>query len=428
VTATKKPTGAAPARLALAPGPGRPLGGFVALLALVAVLSIVGLVMVLSASSVHDLRTYHSPWYSFARQLVYLAVGAAVMAVVLRIDYHRWRRWAPVLLGACGLCLVAVLLPGIGNRVNGSRRWLGLGPVQFQPSELAKLALALFCADILCRRAGTIGTGVRAAAPVLAAFAAAAFLVMVQPDMGTTLVLGVVVMANLFVGGVRLPAMGAMVGAVGAVALLSGVVAPYRRDRLLSFMHPLADSGNKGYQSVQGLVALGSGRLTGVGLGASRAKWGFLPNAHTDFIFAIVGDELGLVGTFLVLGLFMAFAVLGVRAALRAPDRFGALVAAGVTAWVVGQAVVNMGAVVGLLPVTGVPLPFVSYGGSALVITMAATGILLNIAAQGRPPAGAGPSAPSGRSRGTPPQMVDAVVFGERRLPGRRQPGRRGPG
>src|SRR5205814_7246378 len=167
-------------------------------------------------------------------------------------------------------------------------------------------------------------------------------------------------------------------------AFVLGMLEPYRRARMLAFLHPLADTSNTGYQSLQGLVALGSGGLLGRGLGASRAKWGFLPNAHTDFIFAIIGDELGLIGTVIVVGLFAAFAVLGVRAAVRAPDRFGALVASGITAWIVGQAIINIGAVIGLLPVTGVPLPFVSYGGSSLVIAMGAVGVLLNVARQGR--------------------------------------------
>jgi cell division protein FtsW len=169
-----------------------------------------------------------------------------------------------------------------------------------------------------------------------------------------------------------------------AGALLLGLVEGYRRARLFSFLNPWKDAGNTGYQIVQSLVGLASGHWTGLGLGASRAKWGFLPNAYTDFIFAIIGEELGLLGTLLVIGLFAAFAVLGVRTALKAPDRFGALLAAGITAWVVGQALINIGAVIGVLPVTGVPLPFVSFGGSSLVITMGAAGILLNIARQTR--------------------------------------------
>jgi len=195
-----------------------------------------------------------------------------------------------------------------------------------------------------------------------------------------------IVLGVLYIGGVPTISMLGLfaVGTLGAVVL--GLAEPYRRARMMAFRHPLADKSNIGYQSVQGLVALSAGGFFGRGLGASRAKWGFLPNAHTDFIFAIIGDELGLVGTLLVVGLFAAFAVLGVRAAVRAPDRFGALVASGITAWIVGQAIINIGAVIGLLPVTGVPLPFVSYGGTSLMIAMGAVGILLNIARQGRSP------------------------------------------
>jgi cell division protein FtsW len=360
-------------------------GGFVGLAAVVAVLDIVGLAMVLSASSVHDLRVYHSAWYSFIRQLIYVVVGTVVMLIAIRVDYRRWRRWAAPLLGICLAMLLLVLVPGVGVRVSGSSRWLGAGPLQFQPSEIAKLALVLFAADVLCRRAGRVRDGVYAMMPVLAAFAAVGLLVMAQPDMGTTLVMACIVLGMLYVGGVPIASMFALLvtGILGAVVL--GLAEPYRRARMLAFRHPLADMSNTGYQSVQGLVALSAGGVFGRGLGASRAKWGFLPNAHTDFIFAIIGDELGLIGTLLVVGLFAAFAVLGVRAAVRAPDRFGALLAAGITAWIVGQAIINIGAVIGLLPVTGVPLPFVSYGGTSLVIAMGAVGVLLNVARQGRP-------------------------------------------
>jgi cell division protein FtsW len=197
-------------------------------------------------------------------------------------------------------------------------------------------------------------------------------------------VLALVVVAVLIAGGVKAKHLAtlAFVGISAVVAL--ALAEPYRRTRLLTFMHPFDHAGNAGYQVAQSFIALGSGGLTGVGLGASRAKWNFLPNAHTDFIFAIIGEELGLIGAVAVLALFGAFAVFGIRAALRAPDRFGALIAAGVTAWIVGQAVINVGAVIGLLPVTGIPLPFVSFGGSALMVTMFASGILVNIARQGR--------------------------------------------
>jgi cell division protein FtsW len=188
----------------------------------------------------------------------------------------------------------------------------------------------------------------------------------------------------LLVGGVRLRHLATAATCGVTLATILAFSAPYRRARLLTFLHPTATAGNGGYQIVQSLIALGSGGVAGVGLGAGRAKWLFLPNAHTDFIFAVIGEELGLVGALAVLGLFVAFAVLGVRAAHRAPDRFGLLLAAGITAWVVGQAAVNIGGVVGLLPVSGVPLPFVSFGGSALVFTMLAAGVLANVARQAR--------------------------------------------
>jgi cell division protein FtsW len=211
-------------------------------------------------------------------------------------------------------------------------------------------------------------------------------LVMRQPDMGTTLVIASIVVSTLFVAGTPLPAIAGTVALGAASAFALGMSASYRRARLLSFLHPWSDRSNTGYQLVQSIVGLASGGIAGVGLGASRAKWGFLPNAHTDFIFAIVGEELGLLGALLVVSLFVALAVLGVRPAARAPDRFGVLFGTGITVWIVGQATINIGTVVGMLPVTGVPLPFVSFGGSSLVIAMGAMGILLNIARNERRP------------------------------------------
>jgi cell division protein FtsW len=349
----------------------------------VSALVVVGLVMVLSASSVQALRDFGSSWVVFERQAMWVLIGSVALALAVRTDYRRWQRPAvPFMLVALGLLLI-VLVPGLGVSVRGSSRWIGSGQFRIQPSEFAKLALLLFTADILARRGakGGVRTALR---PVLVVFGVAAVLVMAQPDMGTTLVLGCIVVALLFVGGIELRTLGKLMGLATGGALLLGLVEGYRRARLFSFLHPMKDAGNTGYQIVQSLVGLGSGHWTGLGLGASRAKWGFLPNAYTDFIFAIIGEELGLIGTLLVIGLFIAFAILGVRTALKAPDRFGALVAAGITAWVVGQALINIGAVIGVLPVTGVPLPFISFGGSSLVITMGAAGILLNIARQTR--------------------------------------------
>ncbi len=289
----------------------------------------------------------------------------------------------PLLL-VSGVTLLLVLVPGMGVHVAGSRRWLGAGMLRFQPSELAKLALLLYTADLLTTREAEIHDFRRVLTPILVVLGAFAGLVMLEPDLGSTLVLGLVVGALVLAGGVRLRHLAAVASASTFVVGMLALSAPYRRARLFTFLDPLQDPTNSGYQISQSFIALGSGGWTGVGLGAGRAKWNFLPNAHTDFIFAIIGEELGLVGCLVVLGLFVGFAALGTRSATSAPDRFGMLLAAGITTWVVGQALINIGAVVGLLPVSGIPLPFVSFGGSALVTCMFATGILANVARQAR--------------------------------------------
>ncbi len=359
-------------------------GGFVVLLLLVAVLNLIGLVMILSASSVESLRQYGSPWYYFERQVLWLSLGLGAFGIAVNVDYRRWRHLGVVSVFGSLVLLAAVMVPGLGISVSGSSRWLGVGSWRLQPSELAKLALIIFAADVLDRRSDRIREWRYSMVPVVVVFALMAGLVMLQPDMGTTMVMACAVLAVLYAAGVPLAPMSGVLG-VGAVLTFGMAIAePYRFRRLTSFMHPLADASNTGYQSAQGLVALGSGRLAGLGIGASRASWGYLPNQQTDFIFAIIGEETGLIGSLLIVGLFVAFAVLGVRAACRAPDRFGALMAAGITAWIVGQAIINIGAVVGLLPVTGVPLPFVSFGGSSLIIALGAVGILGNIAKQSR--------------------------------------------
>jgi cell division protein FtsW len=353
---------------------------YVLLLTTVGVLNVVGVVMVLSASSVASLTNYGSAWYFFERQVLWTLLGALVFAVTARIDYHVWRRWVIPMMVVSVVLLVLVLVPGIGVYVAGSRRWLGSGAWRFQPTEPAKLALLIFSADVLARRAREVHDWRRVVRPVLLVFALVGVLVMRQPDMASTVVLALIVGAVLVVGGVRLRHLAVLGGAGLSAAAVLAVIEPYRRARMLSFLNPVSDPGNTGYQISQSLIALGSGGWTGVGLGAGRSKWLFLPNAHTDFIFAIIGEEVGLLGCLLVVALFAAFGVLGTRIALRAPDRFGTLLAAGITVWVVGQAVINIGGVVGLLPVSGVPLPFVSFGGSALVFTMAAAGLLSSVA------------------------------------------------
>ena len=357
-------------------------GAFVGIVTVVAVLNLLGLVMVLSASSVQAQRNHGSPWFFFNRQIIWALIASAALVVMSRIDYRRLRPLGLPILAISAALMVLVLVPGVGITVSGSARWLGAGPFRMQPSELAKLGLLLFAAELLARRADRMHDKRQTLYPVLGAFFIVATLLMVQPDLGTTLVTAGIVLGLLFLAGLPLQSIAGL-GLAGVVmTFLLAKVEPYRWQRMTSFLDPFADASNTGYQAAQGRVALAAGGLLGVGLGSSRAKWGFLPAAHTDFIFAIIGEELGLLGTLCVLVLFATFAALGVRTTLRAPDRFGMLLAGGVTAWIVGQATINIGAVVGLLPITGVPLPFVSAGGSSLVPLMASVGVLLNITRQ----------------------------------------------
>jgi len=356
----------------------------VALGVLVALLCIAGLVMVGSASPVISLITYGSPWTIFIRQVLWMVVGIGALLIFARVDYRKWRRLgAPLVVVTLGL-LLAVLVPGLGVTAGGSSRWIGFGMLRLQPSELMKLALVLFAADIVVRRSDRGAPAKQVIAPVIGALIVSAALIIKQPDMGTAMVLSCTAFGILFMSGIDLAPLTKVLLTFGAVATVFALSSTYRRDRILSFINPGAHQSGTGYQVWQSLIGLGSGHLFGLGLGGGREKWGTLPNAHTDFIFSVVGEELGLVGAIAIMGLFFALAWYGYRAAGRAPDRFGCLVAVGVTTWITSQAVINMGAVIGVLPVTGIPLPFISFGGSSLVITLAAMGILMNIALQER--------------------------------------------
>lgn len=356
-------------------------GTFLLLVSLLAVLCLTGVVMVLSASSILSIRQFGSPWHYFMRQILWLAVGVGGFVIALRVDHRAWRRFAPASMYVSVGLLFAVLVPGIGVRSSGASRWLGTSSLQIQPSEIAKLALVIFAADILDRRSRK-GDWKYQAIPVLAVLAVLVLLVMAQPDMGTTMVLVCIALAMLFTAGIPGAALAGLLGLIGSFGLLLAVAAPYRWRRMTSFVNPFKDASNTGYQSVQALLALSHGHVLGDGLGSSIASYGYLPNAQTDFIFAVLGEETGLLGGLVLSGLFVLLGVVGVRLTCNARTRYAALLAAGITAWIVGQAVINMGAVVGLLPVTGVPLPFVSFGGSSLVINLFAMGILANIARQ----------------------------------------------
>lgn len=357
---------------------------FILLTAIVAVLNLIGVVMVLSASSVQALGEYGSAWFFFQRQIIWLFLGAIAFIVMSRIPYSFWQRYTKHIVVVAVILLVLVLIPGIGIEAYGSRRWLGFGTWRFQPSEFAKFALVVFCADFLTRRASKIGSFKEIMFPILATSGLLMFLVVVEPDYDSTVVLALIVGIVLLMSGIPLAFLSRI--ALPAIALSMAVVfmEGYRRQRILSFLKPFDDASNSGYQIVQSLIALGSGNTSGVGLGAGKAKWLFLPNAHTDFIFSIIGEELGFAGTMMVVMLFVAFILIGIRIVLSCQDRFSALLATGIVAWIGGQAIINLMAVIGLLPVSGITLPFVSFGGSSLVISMAATGILANIARYSR--------------------------------------------
>jgi len=394
---TKGPVARLQKRLAARKELARPPAYYV-VCATVGVLNIVGLVMILSASSVAALSSYGSSWYFFNRQLMWALIGAAAFIIASRVDYHVWRKAAPYLLVVAVVTCVLVLVPGIGIYVDGSRRWLGYGALRMQPSEIAKLALLVGAAEVLARRAGKL-QDVASWRPVLIMLGGLGVLVMKEPDLDSTIVLALIAFAVLIIGGVRTDHLMKLFGIAVLATTVLAFMAPYRRARMLSFLHPGQDASNTGYQLSQSLIALGSGGINGVGLGAGRAKWMFLPNAHTDFIFAIIGEELGFVGCLLVLGLFAGFGLVGFHVARRAPDMFGTLVAAGVTAWIVGQAAINLGAVVGVLPVSGITLPFLSAGGSSLVIAMLGAGIVANVARHGLvPPAQPKAKAPKPKS------------------------------
>lgn len=361
----------------------RPLTSYYLLLGSTGLLVALGLVMVLSASSVTSYASSGSSFTIAEKQAMWVAIGLPALWVGMRLPIRFYRFLGyPLLFGALGL-LVLVLVPGVGVRVAGATRWIALpAGMQVQPSEFAKLALVLWGADLLARKDKRLGEVRHLLVPLVPVALLMALLVMMQPDMGTTIVLVLTMLALLWSAGSPVSVFGATGLLLGGGLGLLAVTEPYRLARLTGFANPCAaeQAQKAGYQACQGLIALSSGGWFGLGLGASREKFGYLPNQYTDYIFAIIGEELGLLGTFVVLLLFAVLGYAGIRIAQRCRDRFSQLAAAGVTAWLLGQALVNMGAVVGLLPITGIPLPMVSFGGSALVPTMFAVGMLASFA------------------------------------------------
>jgi cell division protein FtsW len=342
-----------------------------------AALVLFGLVMVYSATSGSAALGDANPLGYVERQGIYALVGLVLLLVVSRLDLEQIRALAPTLVVTALILCVGVL--AVGSRINGARRWIDVGPFVFQPSELAKLALVVWTASYLSNRRppGTLKELWRPIGLLVLAFAV---LVLVEPDLGTALTILLVVGAILLVSGTRLSLLASAYGLVFGLAAIAAWSSPYRRDRLLTFLDPWKDPTGAGLQNVQALISMGSGGIAGRGLGQCIECLHYLPEAHTDMMFAVVGEELGLVGVTLLVAAFCAFAYAGIRLAIACRDPFAKRLAAGITALVCGQAAINMAAAIGVAPLTGIPLPFVSYGGSSLVVMLVGVGVLLNIA------------------------------------------------
>lgn len=407
----------------------KPLASFHLVLGSGAALLVLGLAMVFSASSVESLLfsdpASRSPFGIFDRQAIYVLLGLPAVWLGLRLRPSTYRRLAyPALLAAVVL-LTVVLVPGIGQEMYGARRWLDLGLFQLQPSELAKLAFVLWGADLLVRKQKMLGEWRHLLIPLLPVGMLLGGLIMLEPDLGTTLCFVLIIFGLLWTVGapMRMFVTLFVVMLAGVVALI--IAAPYRLLRVTTFLDPFADPEGAGLQSIRGMYALATGGWWGVGLGNSRMKWGLLPNAHSDYIFAIIGEELGFVGCLILLALFGTLAYAGVRIARRTSDPFIRLVSFAVVVWLVGQAIINIGYVVGLLPVTGIPLPLISSGGTSLIVTMFILGMLAGFARH--EPAAVAHLRRRGQSRTgrllrlpIPRSAVDGLP--RRRRPARREP------
>lgn len=349
------------------------------LLAVTITLALVGLVMIFSASAVVAGNRFHDSWYYLKRQLAWLAFGLVILHVASQIDYIWWKRLALPLLGLIIVLLVVVLIPSIGVAANGARRWLRLGPISIQPAEMAKLIGVIYLAAYLAKKEDRLQHFSTELLPALLVIGVLSGLVLLEPDLGTVVVLGLVTGGLLFVGGARLSHLSTLALSAVPIGLALVLTSSYRRQRLMAFLEPWRDASDTGFQITQSFLAFGSGGLFGVGLGEGKQKLFFLPEAHTDFVLALVGEEMGFVGTGIIVLFFVLFVLRGFQISTRARIPFGRYLGIGITTLIGIQALINACVVTGLLPTKGLTLPFVSYGGSSLVISLTGVGILLNI-------------------------------------------------
>jgi cell division protein FtsW len=350
-----------------------------ALLAVTLILSLVGLIMVFSASAVVAGNRFHDPWYYLKRQMAWLVVGLALMHLASRIDYTVWRKCAIPILAVNAVLLALVLMPSLGIVAKGARRWLQLGSIHVQPAELAKLVTVIYLSAYLTKKNDKITHFARGLLPPVIVVGVLSGLVLLEPDLGTVVVMGLVMLTLLFLGGAKIRHLITLGLCALPLVLIMILRSSYRRQRLLTFLSPWKDASDAGFQITQSFLAFGSGGLLGVGLGEGKQKLFFLPEAHTDFVLALIGEELGLAGTALIILLYAMFVIKGFQVANRARVPFGRYLGMGITLLIGIQALVNAGVVTGLLPTKGLTLPFVSYGGSSLVASLLAVGILLSI-------------------------------------------------
>jgi len=349
------------------------------LFGVVLVLVSLGVVMVYSASAIIAADRFGDPLFFVRKQLVWALAGAGCLWAAMRLDYRTLERLVIPLLALSFVLLVLVLLPPFGQSINGTRRWFRIGPLSFQPVELAKFSLVLYLASFLARRPDAVRTFGRGPLPILLMAGAMAGLTILQPDLGNSLTLVVLTMVLAYLAGARSGHLAAVVAAALPVLALLVAMKPYRWRRMVAFVNPWDDPQGSGFQIIQSFLAFGSGGWLGRGLGESKQKLFYLPEPYTDFIFAILGEELGLLGGMCVIALFAVVIWRGLRVGLRAPDAFGSYLALGLTLMLATQTLVNLAVVMGALPTKGLPLPFISFGGSALLMTMFSAGVLLNI-------------------------------------------------
>jgi cell division protein FtsW len=344
----------------------------------------IGVIMVYSTSSITALRSYHDEYFFLKKELLYASLGILFLLIFARIPYQHLGKRAYLTLGLSFLGLLLVLVPGVGVCIGGAKRWIHCGPLSMQPAEFAKLGLIIYLSFFLYKKQENLKKFSTGLLPPLVITSIFSGLVLLQPDFGTTFLLVSLLFILLFVGGGRILHLALVLIVFGCVGIFLVVKSPYRLERVLSFLDPWKDPMGTGFQIIQSFIAFGTGGIFGQGLGNGKQKLFYLPEAHTDFIFSVLGEELGLIGVLIVISLFLIVIYCGIRIALRSRDYFGTYLAVGIISLVGLQAIVNMGVVMGLLPTKGTTLPFISYGGTSLMISLVGVGILLNISSQSR--------------------------------------------